>query len=253
MNDLTHDELANNLAVHLMSDDRMVWEDIPAGKSGSVRPDVFTIQKSFSNPTPISYEVKVSLSDFRSDITKAKWSNYLDFSYGVIFAVPKGLVTKKDIPDGCGLICFNGLSWHTVKKPTLNPAILNGELLLKLLIGGSERETIKPIIKNRDFNEHMHNEKLRKKFGEKFAGKIKFLDEYKEKKAELNGLKKELASLFNLDINRWCFEIDVSYHIEQLKIMACETKRKSKIAKELEVLTNNISNSINRVIKNYTN
>lgn len=105
---LSHDELANNLATHLMSVDRMVWEDIPVGKSGSVRPDVLTIQKSFASPNPISYEIKVSVSDFRSDVTSAKWKNYLDFSYGVIFAVPKGLIKKSDIPNGCGLMQFNG-------------------------------------------------------------------------------------------------------------------------------------------------
>ncbi|OUS29497.1 hypothetical protein A9Q98_06140 [Thalassotalea sp. 42_200_T64] len=92
---LSHDKLANNLATHLMSDDRMVWEDIPVGKSGSVRPDVLTIQKSFASPNPISYEIKVSVSDFRSDVTSAKWKNYLDFSYGVIFAVPKGLIKNQ--------------------------------------------------------------------------------------------------------------------------------------------------------------
>ena len=94
MKNLTHDELANSLAIHLMNENRMVWEDIPVGKVHSVRPDVLTIEKSYSSPNPISYEIKVSVSDFRSDVTKAKWKAYLDFSYGVIFAVPKGLIKK---------------------------------------------------------------------------------------------------------------------------------------------------------------
>lgn len=252
MSDLTHDELANNLAVHLMNDNRMVWEDIPTGKVHSVRPDVLTIEKSYSSPNPISYEIKVSVSDFRSDVTKAKWKAYLDFSYGVVFAAPKGLIKKSDIPNGCGLMLFNGQSWHTVKKPTLHPNKLNDELLLKLLISGSQRETQKSIIKNRDFEQHVHHDTLRKKFGKDFSEKISLLDTYEDKKKELKGLRKELASLFDLDIDRWGFESNVSYHIDKLKIMADESKRKEKIANELIKLNDNVSASMRRIIEKYT-
>jgi len=252
MNNLTHDELANNLAIHLINENRMVWEDIPVGKVHSVRPDVLTIEKSYSSPNPISYEIKVSVSDFRSDVTKAKWKAYLDFSYGVIFAVPKGLIKKSDVPNGCGLITFNGQSWNTVKKPTLHPTKLNDELLLKLLISGNERETKKPIIKNRDFDQHVHHETLRKKFGKEFRSKIAMLEGYPEKKKELRSLKKELAVLFNLDVDKWCFEREVKYHIDELKVMADESERKAKIAHEIIDLKVSVSNSLDRIINKYT-
>lgn len=249
---MTHNELAHNLALHLAKDDRMVWEDIPAGRSGSVRPDVYTIQKSFSNPNPISYEIKVSKSDFRSDVTKAKWRSYLDFSYGVIFAVPKGLITKSELPEGCGLITFNGQSWNTVKRPTLHPKNLDDELLLKLLIAGRKRETHIEPIKNRDFDEHKHHEALRKKFGQDFAKKIRFLDEYPEKKKELEGYKDELASIFNLNKERFAFEGNVKYHIEKLKILANETERKLAIAKQLQSLQKTINRALDNTIQDYT-
>ncbi|PHR55945.1 MAG: DUF1052 domain-containing protein [Robiginitomaculum sp.] len=252
MNVLSHDELANSLAIHLINDQRMVWEDIPVGKVHSVRPDVLTIEKSYSSPNPISYEIKVSISDFRSDVTKAKWKAYLDFSYGVIFAVPKGLIKKTDVPNGCGLITFNGQSWNTVKRPTLHPTKLNDELLLKLLISGEQRETQKQVIKNRDFDQHVHHETLRQKFGKEFRSKIAFLDEYPEKKKELRKLKKELGGLFDIDVDKWCFEHDVEYHIKQLKIMADESERKSKIANELESMKGSIVGGIDRIISKYT-
>jgi len=252
MNSLTHDELANSLAIHLMNDQRMVWEDIPVGKVHSVRPDVLTIEKSYSSPNPISYEIKVSVSDFRSDVTKAKWKAYLDFSYGVIFAVPKGLIKKSDVPNGCGLITFNGQSWNTVKRPTLHPAKLNDELLLKLLISGEQRETQKPVIKNRDFDQHAHHEALRQKFGKEFRSKIAFLDEYPEKKKELRKLKVELAKLLGVDADKWCFEREVEYQIKQLRIMADESERKLKIANELVSLKDTVASKIDRIIKNYT-
>ena len=65
-----HDELAKDLAQHLAcSNDRMIWLDMQLGPSGSPRPDVFTAPKSYSGFKPIAYECKVSVSDFRSDIT----------------------------------------------------------------------------------------------------------------------------------------------------------------------------------------
>lgn len=67
--DLAHDQLADNLAQHLLRDDRIVWTDIPTGRQGSCRPDVYTIQKSYTQPNPTSYEIKVS---FRSDVTSGK-------------------------------------------------------------------------------------------------------------------------------------------------------------------------------------
>lgn len=252
MEKLTHDELANNLAIHLLSENRMVWEDIPVGKVHSVRPDVLTIEKSYSSPNPISYEIKVSVSDFRSDVTKAKWKAYLDFSYGVVFAVPKGLIKKSDIPNGCGLITFNGQSWNTVKRPTLHPAKLNDELLLKLLISGNERETKKPIIKNRDFDEHAHHEALRKKFGKDFRSKISMLDDYPEKKKELRRLKKELGSMFDLDIDGWAFERNVAYSIKQLKIMSDESERKSAIANQIIDLKKTIDMRLDNIVNDYT-
>jgi hypothetical protein len=250
--DLSHDQLANNLATHLMSDDRMVWEDIPVGKAGSVRPDVLTIQKSFANPNPISYEIKVSVSDFRSDVTKAKWRNYLDFSYGVVFAVPKGLVTKADIPNGCGLITFNGQSWNTVKRPILNPSELGGELLLKLLIAGKERETSRPVIKNRDFDKYAHHETLRKKFGKDFSSKISLIESYPEKKAELNRLKSELGVLFDVHVDSWGFESNIAYHIDKLKILSKESERKAAIASELNKAREHLNRNLDRIIKDYT-
>lgn len=249
---LTHDQLAASLARHLLNDDRLVWEDIPSGRAGSPRPDVFTIQKSFSSPNPISYEIKVSVSDFRSDITKAKWQKYMDFSYGVIFAVPKGLIKKSDIPNGCGLIQFNGQSWHTVKKPTLQPKKLDDELLLKLLIEGSNRETkTENPFKKMSYDEVAHNRKLKKKFGEDFAKKITFLDSYDESKKELESLKAELGALFDINTKKYCFAQDVAYAIEKLKSMANEDERNARITLQLEAEKKRLIDGFDSIIRNH--
>lgn len=83
---MDHDELARSLADHLRAPDRMVWCDLQLGPSGSPRPDVYTIFKSYVRPHPVAYECKVSYADYRGDITSGKWQTYLKYACGVYFA-----------------------------------------------------------------------------------------------------------------------------------------------------------------------
>ena len=61
---MKHDELAFNLAMSLRSEKRMVWTDMQLGPSGSARPDVYTLMKSYTQPNPTTYEVKISVIRF---------------------------------------------------------------------------------------------------------------------------------------------------------------------------------------------
>ena len=137
---MTHDDLAASLAGHLRGPDRMVWYDIQLGPSGSPRPDVYTLQKSFVRPTPMAYEVKVSTSDFRADVTAGKWQSYLTFACGVVFACHAGLLERADVPEHCGLIELRGERWRYAKRPTLRPVEVPERAWLKLLIDGVARE-----------------------------------------------------------------------------------------------------------------
>lgn len=137
-----HDELAADLADFLRSKtDRLTWTDMQLGPAGTQRPDVYTLPLSFSRFTPIAYECKVSLADFRSDVTSGKWQGYLRYAAAVIFAAPEGLIGKADIPEGCGLIVRGQAGWRTVKAPTLRPVEnLPRDAWIKLLIDGIKRE-----------------------------------------------------------------------------------------------------------------
>lgn len=136
-----HDDLANDLAEHLRgASDRLVWTDMQLGPAGSPRPDVYTVPCSFARFMPIAYECKISVADFRRDITAGKWSSYLRFSSGVIFAVPAGLINKVDVPTGCGLIVRSETGWRSLKGPTLRPVDnLPRDAWIKLLIDGVSR------------------------------------------------------------------------------------------------------------------
>ncbi len=146
-----HNALAADLADHLRGGDRLVWTDMQIGPSGSPRPDVYTVPKVYSRFTPIAYEVKVSTSDFRRDVTAGKWQAYLKYASAVIFAVPAGLVGKADIPPGCGLIVRHDAVWRTAKGPTLGHCdTLPREAWMKLLLDGAERAATRTRARDRD-------------------------------------------------------------------------------------------------------
>lgn len=218
---MTHNELANSLASHLVNDKRMVWEDIPTGAAGSIRPDVFTIEKSFAHPNPVSYEVKVSRSDFLNDVTSGKWRGYLDFSDGVVFAVPKGLITKQELPDKAGLIVYSEGIWRTVKRPILSErSNLNNELLLKLLIGNNERQTKQEAIYPRSAIFWHEQARLRKAFGDEVAGILKIRDSIEEKNSLL-AIRKEICEILGLPMDEPVYRIrNALYYVKQNALKA---------------------------------
>ncbi|CBJ38311.1 protein of unknown function [Ralstonia solanacearum CMR15] len=165
----THDQLADDLAEHLRgASDRLVWTDMQLGPAGSPRPDVYTVPCSYSRFMPVAYECKISVADFRRDVTAGKWSSYLQFAAGVIFCVPQGLVSKGDIPAGCGLMVRGEGGWRTVKGPTMSPiGNLPRDAWIKLVIDGGKRASSERIA--RGVNEWSLEKRIREKFGDAVA------------------------------------------------------------------------------------
>lgn len=138
----THNKLADDLAGHLRErTGRVVWTDMQLGPTGAPRPDVYTLEPSFAKFCPMAYEVKVSVGDYRRDVTAGKWQTYLPFAAGVTFAVPAGLIDKAVLPEGCGLMVRGSEGWRTVKAPTLRAIqTLPHTAWIKLMIDGLGRE-----------------------------------------------------------------------------------------------------------------
>lgn len=138
----THNALAEDLAAHLRgASDRLIWTDMQLGPAGSPRPDVYSVPCSFARFQPVAYECKISVADFRRDVTAGKWTSYLRFAAGVIFAAPAGLLKKDDVPAGCGLIVRGPDGWRTLRGPTLkNMENLPRDAWVKLIIDGLPRE-----------------------------------------------------------------------------------------------------------------
>lgn len=138
--DWTHDALAEDLAGHVWTSNRLTFTNMQLGPAGSPRPDVYTIPTTYSRFLPLAYEVKVSVADFRADVTAGKWQSYLPFAAGVFFAVPAGLIGKGDVPASCGLMTRGPNGWRVVKAPTMRVVEnLPLELWQKLLFDGIER------------------------------------------------------------------------------------------------------------------
>lgn len=161
-----HDDLLADLAGHLLGPDRMVWTDMQLGPSGSPRPDIYTLQKSYSRPCPTAFEIKVSRSDLRSDTTSGKWQTYLKYAASVTFAVPDGLCTVADIPDGCGLIVRKAEVWRYARRPTIQRVTPPFEACMKLLIDGVGRAYQGTTPRSRSAQLWQENSAVRKKFGE---------------------------------------------------------------------------------------
>lgn len=133
---MKHDELQEDLAAHLRAGtDRMVWTNTQLGPAGSPRPDLFTVNKSYSKFRTDCYEIKVSVSDLRSDVTSGKWQSYRKFGHAVWFAFPKGMAPLDLIPKECGVILRSENCWRAARKPVAQVLdTLPRDAWLKLLI-----------------------------------------------------------------------------------------------------------------------
>lgn len=184
---MTHDKLAESLAGHLRAPDRMVWQDMQLGPVGSPRPDVYAIFKSYTKPAPMAFECKVSVSDFRADVTSGKWESYCRYAYGVAFACEAGLIGKADVPAQCGLIVRHASgAWRWAKRPTLQPTEIPRAAWMKLLIDGVEREG--PRVRARHFSSDVML--LKSQFSQDVAKVIRDIEaarrdvEYAQRRAE---------------------------------------------------------------------
>lgn len=161
-----HDDLLADLTTHLRgSTDRMVWCDTQLGPSGSPRPDVFAIAKSYSQFKADAYEIKISVSDLRSDTTSGKWQKYLKYAHRVWFAIPAGLVRLDEIPRQCGVIVRHDNVWRAARKPISQAmSTLPHDAWMKLLIESFPDASTHPA--PRPANEWVLMQSARAKFGD---------------------------------------------------------------------------------------
>lgn len=107
-----HNTLATRLARYLQDRNRITWENIELtalfdNRSRPCRPDVFSMMCTYKATKlhPFIHEVKVSRTDFLNEVKNTKkLSLYSQLAERVFFACPEGLISKKEVPEGYGLI-----------------------------------------------------------------------------------------------------------------------------------------------------
>lgn len=170
---MTHDELAEDLATHLRgATGGLIWTNMQMGPSGSPRPDVWWLPTTYSRFQPVSYEIKVSRSDFLRDVGTGKWQSYLAFSSGVIFACESGLIKVNELPPGTGLIERSAAIWRHKKRPAMRHVEnLPIEVWLKLVMDGVDRAHAGA--RAARSNEWLLEERLKQKLGADVAAYVR--------------------------------------------------------------------------------
>lgn len=168
---MKHDDLQNDLASHLRGNtDRMVWTNTQLGPAASPRPDVFTVDKSYARFNADAYEIKVSVSDLRHDITSGKWQSYRKFAHRVWFAYPRGMVPLDEIPRECGVILRSDAGWRAARKPVAQVLdTLPRDAWLKLLIESFPNSAVGHRTEPRAANEWAATAALRRRHGAEIA------------------------------------------------------------------------------------
>jgi len=241
-----HNALAHDLAEHLRQNTaRIVWEDMQLGPSGTARPDVYALPCSFSKFCPVVYEVKVSVSDFRADVTAGKFTKYFAYASAVVFAVPDGMLKKTDIPEGCGLMVRKEGGWYTVKGPTMRPIdTLPRDAWVKLVIDGIRRETERTRLSMRTAPVYVQETRLARRHGQEIASLVS--QAYSAKKrleSAIEQQEKRRAEVFQQT------EQEARWHRESMERQAESLNRaQSELAEVLGLHADATVNQLTRAI-----
>lgn len=100
------------------------------------RPDVLALRASCRVSPPVAYEIKVTRSDFLSDVRSEKWRIYQRVAPLVYFAVPNGLIDPREVPDEAGLIVRMKNHWRRKKMAKQMPWVPTDLFWMTLLYRG---------------------------------------------------------------------------------------------------------------------
>lgn len=203
--DYDHDGLAADLTRTRWESGDIAAQEVSLGPFGSGgAADVVSIRPSWSKPRPTIYEVKVSRSDFLSDIRSDKWERYVPYSKRLYFATPKDLVDKGEVPKGAGLMYRNENGWYSVKASRLHHRDDERErqnvvaMALLLSLKPSPWEVPHPDRKER-LRLLSEGRRSSKAYGEKLARKLSRLEELEEQADRTEEAKETLRVALESD------------------------------------------------------
>lgn len=199
MKKITTKEITKSLIESISKDEWIVGAEVAVrGTNGRI--DVCAVRKrQFLRKQIRGYEVKISRSDFLSDVGSQKWRKYLAVCHQVYFAAPSGLLKKNEIPHGAGLITLGDKGWQVIKSaPVHEPESLDADAVLSILFSTSrqdaeERDKLARLAARNSLNFSDVSREIGGEIGRRLAG----LSPQTEKKAER--VSREVEKLFGKD------------------------------------------------------
>lgn len=161
--------------------------------------DVIIIKPSYTRFCVSIFEIKISRSDFLSDIRSGKWMGYLKHCHRFYFAVAQGVAKKEDIPEEAGLIIRGPNGWQVQKgAPVIDNEIPQETLMSMLFV--KQRETLRERNRDRVINAFHHNRQQNDRaraIGKELANAWADRDGHLNKKMEFEGLIKSIQEDLN--------------------------------------------------------
>lgn len=194
-----HEELAEDLARIKGTG----YLDVPLGSVYLQRPqraDIIEIKPSYTRFCLSVYEIKISRSDFLSDIRTEKWKGYLEHCNRFYFAVPSGMVKKEEIPEPAGLIVRGETGWNTLKAAKVLDTEVSNMTLLSMLFNKQKQDSYArhrdKICKAASYYFMSREEKLKtlKTLGNEISTALRKQYEFEDSKDRYDKLVKRLKS-----------------------------------------------------------
>jgi hypothetical protein len=181
-----HDELAEDLGDTKGTNFLNVHLGSPYLQSSVQRADVLEIKPSYTRFCVSIYEVKISRSDFQSDIRSEKWRGYLDHCHRFYFAVPAGMVNKQEVPPEAGLIVRGETGWVTQKAAKPRDTEIPYMTLLSVAFA-RQRQNFRENKRSQLHNAirwHRSRKEIYRSFSKEIGEALKNKDEYFQKSRE---------------------------------------------------------------------
>jgi hypothetical protein len=132
------------------------------------------------------------------DTGSGKWAKYLKFSTGVVFAIPKGLATKDEIPRAAGLIVRSENVWRMARRPIFSPVRIPQFTLFKIAFD-SRRAEVGREPSPRSASPWLVAEKLRAELGSEIAEILRDTATARDRIEDLKSYAKKLSEKAEVD------------------------------------------------------
>jgi hypothetical protein len=200
-----HDELAEDLGDTKQTNFLNVHLGSPYLQNSVQRADVMEIKPSYTRFCVSIYEVKISRSDFQSDIRSGKWLGYLEHCHRFYFATPSGMVKKEEIPDGAGLIVRGENGWKVLKPAAPREVEIPYMTLLSLTFV-NQRENFQALRRSAIYRaqSYYNRKNIYKALGKKVGTALQNYDEYVLQKDNFKYYRDRIEELIKEGLGKDC-------------------------------------------------